>query len=143
MAGRRALRVELTDKITFDGRPGVDYVDQPTFLVLPAQFTNGTIEVDILSRLNGKAPADARAFAGIAYRITDGGDRFECFYLRPLNGRKTNPPPPRHQRAIQPGDVRRAQPGAGRPPAREARESPGRCPAPGCSSIPSDHWPGR
>ena len=45
MAGRRALRVELTDKIAFDGRPGVDYVDQPTFLVLPAQFTNGTIEV--------------------------------------------------------------------------------------------------
>ena len=74
IAGRRALRVELTDAVTYDGRPKVDYVDMPTFVILPAIFMNGTIDVDILSRLNGKGPADARAFAGVAYRITDGGD---------------------------------------------------------------------
>ena len=73
----------------------------PTFVIIPATFTDGTIEVDILSRLNGKGPADARAFAGIAYRIAEGGDRFEAVYLRPLNGLKTNPPSPREQRAIQ------------------------------------------
>jgi hypothetical protein len=101
VSGRRALRVELTDAVTLHGRPGVDYVDMPTFLIIPASFENGTIEVDILSRLNGKGPADARAFAGIAYRITDGGDRFEAVYLRPLNGWKTNPPSPRDQRAVQ------------------------------------------
>jgi hypothetical protein len=101
VSGRRALRVELTDAVTLHGKPGVDYVDMPTFLIIPASFENGTIEVDILSRLNGKGPADARAFAGIAYRITDGGDRFEAVYLRPLNGWKTNPPSPRDQRAVQ------------------------------------------
>ena len=101
IVGRVALRVELTDSVTFDGRPGVDYVDQPTFVIIPATFINGSIEVDILSRLNGKGPADARAFAGIAYRIIEDGDRFEAIYLRPLNGRKTNPPAPRDQRAIQ------------------------------------------
>jgi hypothetical protein len=101
VAGRRALRVELTDDVTFRGRPGVDYVDMPTFVIIPAEFDNGTIQVDILSRLNGKGPADARAFAGIAYRVTEGGDRFEAVYLRPLNGRKTNPPHPRDQRAVQ------------------------------------------
>jgi hypothetical protein len=101
IAGRQALRVELTDTVTFDGKPGVDYVDMPTFVIIPARFTNGTIEVDILSRLNGKGPADARAFAGIAYRIAEGGVRFEAVYLRPLNGRKANPPSPRDQRAIQ------------------------------------------
>jgi hypothetical protein len=63
-------------------------------LIIPASFENGTIEVDILSRLNGKGPADARAFAGIAYRIIAGSDRFEAVYLRPLNGWKTNPPSP-------------------------------------------------
>jgi hypothetical protein len=73
VAGRRALRVELTDAVTLEGKPGVDYVDMPTFVIIPASFTNGTIEV---SRLNGKGPADARAFAGIAYRITADGDRF-------------------------------------------------------------------
>ena len=101
LSGRRALRVELTDAVTLHGQPGVDYVDMPTFLIIPASFENGTIEVDILSRLNGKGPADARAFAGIGYRITDGGDRFEAVYLRPLNGWKTNPPSPRDQRAVQ------------------------------------------
>jgi hypothetical protein len=92
IAGRRALRVELTEAVTYEGRPKVDYVDMPTFVILPATFINGTIQVDILSRLNGKGPANARAFAGVAYRITDGGDHFEAVYLRPLNGRKTNPP---------------------------------------------------
>ena len=101
VAGRKALRVELTDDVTFNGRPGVDYVDRPTFVIIPAGLTVGTIEVDILSRLNDKGPADARAFAGLAYRIVDGGDGFEAVYLRPLNGRKTNPPAPRDQRAIQ------------------------------------------
>jgi hypothetical protein len=101
IVGRRALRVELTDDVTLGGKPGVDYVDMPTFVIIPAGFQNGNIEVDILSRLNGKGPADARAFAGIAYRISDSGERFEAVYLRPLNGWKTNPPSPRDQRAIQ------------------------------------------
>jgi hypothetical protein len=99
--GRRALRVELTDEVTFNGSPGVDYVDQPTFVVLPVPFTSGTIEVDVLSRLNGKGPDDARAFAGLAYRINQNADHFESIYLRPLNGLKVSPPRPRDQRAIQ------------------------------------------
>jgi hypothetical protein len=101
VSGRRALRVELTDAVTLHGKPGVAYVDMPTFVIIPASLENGTIEVDVLSRLNGKGPADARAFAGIAYRITHGGDRFEAVYLRPLNGWKTNPPSSRDQRAVQ------------------------------------------
>jgi hypothetical protein len=51
--------VELTDAVTLEGKPGVDYVDMPTFVIIPASFTNGTIEVNILSRLNGRGPADA------------------------------------------------------------------------------------
>ena len=98
IAGRRALRVELTDEVTLQGKAGVDSVDMPTFVIIPADFKNGTIEVDILSRLNGKGPANARAFAGVAYRITDGGDHFEAVYLRPLNGLKTNSPSPRDKR---------------------------------------------
>jgi hypothetical protein len=62
---------------------------------------NGTIKVAMLGRLNGKGPADARAFIGLAYRIVDGGAHFEATYLRPLNGRKMRPPTPRDKRAIQ------------------------------------------
>lgn len=55
-SGRTALRVELTDAVTLQGVPRIDYVDMPTFVALPAAIENGTIEVDILSRLNAKAP---------------------------------------------------------------------------------------
>jgi hypothetical protein len=79
---------------------GID-VDMPTFMRIPVDFQNGKIEVDILSRLNGKGPPDARAFIGISYRITDPEAHFETIYLRPLNGRKKNPPSPRDKRAVQ------------------------------------------
>lgn len=101
IAGRDAVRVELPDETSRDGQPGIDYVDQPTFLVIPVRFTNGAISVDVWSRLNGKGMPDSRAFAGLAYRISDQRDTFESVYLRPLNGRRTNPPPPRDRRAIQ------------------------------------------
>ncbi len=83
------------------GRPGIDYIDQPTFLIIPATFTTGTVGVDVWSRLNGKGIPASRGFAGLAYRINDQCEAFESVYLRPLNGAKTNPPPPRDRRAIQ------------------------------------------
>lgn len=101
IGGRRAVRVELPDEVSLHGRPAIDYIDQPTFLILPVSFATGTIRVDVWSRLNGKGMPDSRAFAGLAYRINDRRDAFESVYLRPLNGAKTNPPPPRDRRAIQ------------------------------------------
>jgi hypothetical protein len=99
--GRKALKIEFTDTAN-KGPPGVDLLfDMPTFVLIPGNFQNGTIEVDILGRLNGKGLPDARAFVGLAYRVVGDGARFESVYLRPLNGRKTNPPSPRDKRAIQ------------------------------------------
>lgn len=97
-SGRTALRVDLTDAVTLQGVPHIDYVDMPTFVALPAAFENGTIEVDILSRLNGKGPSDARGFAGIAYLIAGNRERFEAVHVRPLNGSKASPPPARPAR---------------------------------------------
>jgi hypothetical protein len=93
--------VTLTDAVATSGKYGVDFVDMPTFVLLPVAIRNGTISVDILARLTAEAPDYARAFAGIAYRAVEDGDRFEAVYLRPLNGRKLNPPPPRDKRAVQ------------------------------------------
>jgi hypothetical protein len=99
--GRKALRVEFTEAAN-KSPPGVDLlIDMPTFVLIPTNFKNGTIEVDILGRLNGKGLPDARAFVGLAYRVVDAEARFESVYLRPLNGRKTSPPSPRDKRAIQ------------------------------------------
>jgi hypothetical protein len=98
--GRKALKVVLTEAVR-SGRPGIDFGDTDTFVTLPVSFRNGTIEVDLLGRLTATAPADSRAFAGIAYRIADDRKQFESVYLRPLNGLKVNPPSPRDKRAIQ------------------------------------------
>ena len=97
--GRRAIKVEMTDAAV-TAQLGVA-VDMPTFVRIPADFNNGTIEIDVLSRLNDKGPPAARAFIGLAYRIVGAETRFETIYLRPLNGRKKHPPAPRDQRAIQ------------------------------------------
>jgi hypothetical protein len=51
---------------------------------LPVDFHNGTIEVDVASTLAPDAPAYARGFIGVAFRI-DGAKRFESIYLRPMN----------------------------------------------------------
>ena len=97
--GRKAIKVEMPDA-AIKAQLGID-VDMPTFVRVPVDFRNGTIEVDILSRLNGKGPPDARAFIGISYRISNPEAHFETIYLRPLNGRKKNPPSPRDKRAVQ------------------------------------------
>lgn len=100
MDGRQALRVTLTDEAS-TGKPDIDFIDMPTFLKLPVNFQNGTISVDLFSKLRDDAPPHARGFAGLAYRISDNGDTFEAVYLRPLNGLKTNPEAPRDKRALQ------------------------------------------
>lgn len=100
VSGRQALRVGLSEAAAA-GVAGVDYIDQPTFVLIPADFDNGVLEVDVLSRLSSNAPEYARAFAGLAYRITEKLDSFEAVYVRPLNGAKADPPGPRARRAVQ------------------------------------------
>ena len=97
--GRQAIKGEMPDA-AIKAQLGID-VDMPTFVRIPGDFRNGTIEVDLLSRLNGKGPPAARAFIGVSYRITDPEAHFETIYLRPLNGRKKSPPSPRDKRAVQ------------------------------------------
>jgi hypothetical protein len=73
--GRAALRLT--------GVPG----NAPAALavVKSAAFKDGTIEVDLAGSPAAGAPEGARGFVGIAFRLN--GERYECFYLRPTNGR--------------------------------------------------------
>lgn len=63
--------------------------DLPTFVRLNNidDFTNGTIEVMLLSRLLPTADASARGFIGLAFRINKDNSKFESIYIRPTNGR--------------------------------------------------------
>ena len=63
-------------------------VDEPAFVKIKGiNFKNGTIEVKVLSRLLKDAPAFARGFIGIAFRINDSNTKFESIYIRPVNAR--------------------------------------------------------
>ena len=78
--GKDALRV-IKDST-------LQQVDEPTFVRLDdVDFTNGTIEVKVLSRLLKNAPETARGFIGIAFRINEANSSFESIYIRPTNGR--------------------------------------------------------
>lgn len=65
--------------------------DEPTFVKIKGLgFKNGTIEVQVLSRLLKNAPDWARGFIGLAFRIDDKNAKFESIYIRPTNGRADN-----------------------------------------------------
>ena len=56
-------------------------------LVKDLDFKDGTIEVD-LAGLPGPGSSDtARGFVGVAFRSAPHATAFDCFYLRPTNGR--------------------------------------------------------
>lgn len=68
--------------------PKVIAVDEPTFVKIHnVHFTNGLIEVKVLSKLLPNAADSARGFIGLAFRINNDNTQFECFYIRPTNGR--------------------------------------------------------
>jgi hypothetical protein len=50
-------------------------------------FRDGTIEVDVAGRRGPYAVPDDRGFIGVAFRVREGGSRYEYIYLRPDNGR--------------------------------------------------------
>jgi len=79
--GKKAVR------ITRD--TAIQGADIPTFVRLnnTDSFSNGTIEVMLLSRLLPTATPDARGFIGLAFRINKDNSRFESIYIRPTNGR--------------------------------------------------------
>ncbi len=77
--GRRAVRV------TDDTTPNAD-VDR--LVILPdTDFQDGTIELELTGDLKPDAPEGSRGFVGLAFRVASDPRRYECFYLRPTNGR--------------------------------------------------------
>jgi hypothetical protein len=76
-AGHRALRVV--------GAP--DEAEYRLAVVAGAELRDGVIEVALAGRPLEGAAEGARGFVGIAFRAATDASRFECFYLRPTNGR--------------------------------------------------------
>ena len=80
--------------VTYRGRHAVRLVEQEesaTDLAIAilsgSDFKDGMIEAEIVGTPRMDAPQDMRGFVGIAFRVQLHASRFECFFLRPTNGR--------------------------------------------------------
>lgn len=76
---RRAVKLIESDEPTDDGHALAILAD--------STFTNGIIETEIAGLPQAGANEGARGFIGLAFRVQPQGTHFECFYLRPTNGR--------------------------------------------------------
>ena len=81
--GRRSVRLTRRTDRGADASSDAESIA----IVDGTDFQDGTIEAEIAGMPAADAPADARGFVGIAFRVAGHGEKFECFYLRPTNGR--------------------------------------------------------
>lgn len=65
------------------------YVQDETLVIIPNElFQNGTIELELSGEPLLEADPNMRGFVGLAFRIDpEDFNSYECFYLRPTNGR--------------------------------------------------------
>lgn len=78
--GRKALRVTDDAPATAD--------DGDRLLILTTtDFSEGVIELELSGQAMPNAGETARGFVGVAFRVASDAAKFECFYLRPTNGR--------------------------------------------------------
>ncbi len=83
--GRKALRV--IDTAAPDAADGIQLV-----ILNRTDFRDGTIEIELTGEPSPTAKSTApRGFVGVAFRVTldaaKDAAKYECFYLRPTNGR--------------------------------------------------------
>jgi hypothetical protein len=78
--------------VDYRGRRAVRLVEKEdvasTIAILSgSDFRDGVIETEIAGVLRPGAPQEMRGFVGIAFRVQPHASQYECFYLRPTNGR--------------------------------------------------------
>ena len=56
-------------------------------IIANSNFRDGTIEADVAGEPGPGASEGARGFVGVAFRVAPDISKFECFYIRPTNGR--------------------------------------------------------
>ena len=78
---QRALRV-------IDAMAAGTANDADRLLILSGtEFQDGMIEIELAGAPGAAAGEGARGFVGVAFHVSPDANRFECFYLRPTNGR--------------------------------------------------------
>jgi hypothetical protein len=97
LAADRLERTNVSaDAVSFHGKTAVRLVEAPgiaadaeTLAVVPGtKLRDGVIELELAGAPRaGTEGGGARGFVGVAFRLRKDPLRYECFYLRPTNGR--------------------------------------------------------
>lgn len=56
-------------------------------IVTGSDFKDGVLEIDVAGAPRPDSGPTTRGFIGIAFRVQGAGEKYECFYVRPTNGR--------------------------------------------------------
>ena len=93
-------RYVRTERVTYKGRGALRVTDtapasvpdgERLVILSKTEFQDGVIEIELTGEPGANARAGARGFVGVAFRVAPGASKealkYECFYLRPTNGR--------------------------------------------------------
>jgi len=85
------------EQVDYKSKPAISVIEKPDTkgnalaIVKGTDFKNGTIEVELTGDRRPESDTTNRGFVGIAFRVQrEDTMQFECFYLRPTNGRATD-----------------------------------------------------
>jgi hypothetical protein len=90
--GLEFVRV-VPQAVTYRGQKALRLVEAPNVpgegvaLVNGVEFKDGMIDIDVAGVPGAGSNTGARGFVGIAFRSSAHAAAFECFYIRPTNGR--------------------------------------------------------
>jgi len=85
-----------TERVTYKGRPALRVTDtapatvpdgERLVILSKTEFQEGVIEIELTGEPGANAGGGARGFVGVAFRVSPDATKYECFYLRPTNGR--------------------------------------------------------
>lgn len=83
--GKEGLRITKVDDKDFSE------ISETLVILENIDFKNGIIELDISGEPAPEAGQQSRGFVGIAFRLQETDPyKYECFYIRPTNGRADN-----------------------------------------------------
>jgi hypothetical protein len=89
-----------TERVTYKGKQALRVTDtalssvgdgERLVILNKTEFQDGVIEIELTGEPGANAGEGARGFVGVAFRVSPGAAKdvlkYECFYLRPTNGR--------------------------------------------------------
>jgi hypothetical protein len=90
------LRNVKAERVTYKGRQALRVTDtapsnvgdgERLVILSQTELQDGVIEVQLSGEPGANAGGGARGFVGVAFRVSPEAAKYECFYLRPTNGR--------------------------------------------------------